>query len=510
MADLGRGENERWVGVFLDVPGNWWKREKQDDLFVRLPGVEQIVGSGVGRAWAVFVRPIDQHSDDANALKLPTACVLVGPGERRLVRAATLHGYSRCRIVAARRFVPVPELPGGVEEGGLIEPTEEDLPSPSRADVLSARPCSEPFVVGAETRCVLIQLARPEVDGAETWRWSRQMDPAPVLDVPQNDVHVTFTGDGPIAMVRATLDDAPDADEEESTAEAAWERVQEEMEDRFDVLDRMTGPSMDWFGYAAPDVLRPRLTTEEEAALPRRVVRAVPVFDIAERGIDISCSPELCSAEDVAELNWGLVNGRTTVLRDWSEVSVIRERIAERSDLYDSHPELNPFRDLPDVRPPWNAVVRYEPEEDYRGMYFLGRVGAPIKKEWQLRVSEDDLAAFVACLGIGTLHAMREGVLPIEAGQWSIGSPSLWWLEGKVPHDIIEVIYDVHDGFETVMTEPGTDDRPSQWRAATAEEQQASIADLLSRLEKALARLENPLWWLPEPSSQELAWWERL
>jgi hypothetical protein len=68
MAEIGRGENERWVGVFLDLPGDWWKREKQDDLFVRLPGVEQIVGSGVGRAWAVFVRPIDQHSDDANAL----------------------------------------------------------------------------------------------------------------------------------------------------------------------------------------------------------------------------------------------------------------------------------------------------------------------------------------------------------------------------------------------------------------------------------------------------------
>jgi hypothetical protein len=336
------------------------------------------------------------------------------------------------------------------------------------------------------------------------------MDPAPVLDVPQNDVHVTFTGDGPIAMVRATLEDAPDAGEEESMAEAGWQRVREEMEDRFDVLDRTNGPTMDWFGYGAPDAPRPRLTTEEEAALPHRVVRAVSVFNIAERGIDIPGSPELCSAEDVAELNWGLVNGRTSVLRDWSEVSVIRERIAERSNLYENHPELNPFRDLPEVGPPWNAVLRYKPKEDYCEMYFLGRVGAPIKKEWQLRVSEDDLAAFVACLGIGTLHAMREGVLPIEAGQWSIGSPSLWWLEGKVPHDIIEVIYEVHDGFETATTEPGTDDRPSHWRAATAEEQQASVADLLSRLERALARLENPLWSLPEPSSQELAWWERL
>ena len=103
-------------------------------------------------------------------------------------------------------------------------------------------------MVGAETRSVLIQLARHEGNGAETWRWSRQMDPAPVLDVLQNDVHVTFTGDGPIAMVRATLEDAPDAGEEESMAEADWQRVREEMEDRFDVLDRTNGPTMDWFG----------------------------------------------------------------------------------------------------------------------------------------------------------------------------------------------------------------------------------------------------------------------
>lgn len=38
-------------------------------------------------------------------------------------------------------------------------------------------------------------------------------------------------------------------------------------------------------------------------------------------------------------------------------------------------------------------------------------------------VRKDGRNAFLACLGLGTLYAIRQGVLPAEAGIWSLGRP---------------------------------------------------------------------------------------
>lgn len=44
----------------------------------------------------------------------------------------------------------------------------------------------------------------------------------------------------------------------------------------------------------------------------------------------------------------------------------------------------------------------------------------------RLEIAETDREAFVLCLALGTLEAMRGGVWPMEAGIWSLGRPAFW------------------------------------------------------------------------------------
>ncbi len=44
----------------------------------------------------------------------------------------------------------------------------------------------------------------------------------------------------------------------------------------------------------------------------------------------------------------------------------------------------------------------------------------------QLIVAEKHLSAFIACLAMGTLHSIRAGALPPQAGIWTLGLPSAW------------------------------------------------------------------------------------
>ena len=43
-----------------------------------------------------------------------------------------------------------------------------------------------------------------------------------------------------------------------------------------------------------------------------------------------------------------------------------------------------------------------------------------------LEVAQADREAFVLCLALGTLEAMRSGAWPLEAGIWSLGRPAFW------------------------------------------------------------------------------------
>lgn len=43
-----------------------------------------------------------------------------------------------------------------------------------------------------------------------------------------------------------------------------------------------------------------------------------------------------------------------------------------------------------------------------------------------MEVAIADREAFVLCLALGTLEAMRGGAWPLEAGVWSLGRPAFW------------------------------------------------------------------------------------
>lgn len=43
-----------------------------------------------------------------------------------------------------------------------------------------------------------------------------------------------------------------------------------------------------------------------------------------------------------------------------------------------------------------------------------------------LEVAKDVQEAFVLCLTLGTLEAMRRGALSLEAGIWTLGRPVFW------------------------------------------------------------------------------------
>lgn len=60
----------------------------------------------------------------------------------------------------------------------------------------------------------------------------------------------------------------------------------------------------------------------------------------------------------------------------------------------------------------------------------------------QLHVLNDDLSSVLACLGIGLLWTIRQGVIPPESGIWTLARPQTWVpLQDVelVPQEIIDV-----------------------------------------------------------------------
>ena len=101
----------------------------------------------------------------------------------------------------------------------------------------------------------------------------------------------------------------------------------------------------------------------------------------------------------------------------------------------------------------------------------------------RLLIPEESLAAFLACLGIGTLQAIRTGALRPEAGTWTLGPPRVWGplvSRSAVPREIIEV-------FQTC-------DELAAMRQLLPETFDAEVGKLIERLERQLARIEDPVW----------------
>jgi hypothetical protein len=101
-----------------------------------------------------------------------------------------------------------------------------------------------------------------------------------------------------------------------------------------------------------------------------------------------------------------------------------------------------------------------------------------------LYIRENDKAPFLACLGIGTLYAIREGVLPASAGIWTLGPPPLWKpLEGQpgAMADIVEVF--------------SMADELSAIQKLLPDKFEATVDELIDRLKAVLAST-GQLYWL--------------
>ena len=48
------------------------------------------------------------------------------------------------------------------------------------------------------------------------------------------------------------------------------------------------------------------------------------------------------------------------------------------------------------------------------------------EKTMNLEIASTSCDAFVMCLALGTLEAMRSGTWPLEAGIWTLGRPVFW------------------------------------------------------------------------------------
>ena len=59
---------------------------------------------------------------------------------------------------------------------------------------------------------------------------------------------------------------------------------------------------------------------------------------------------------------------------------------------------------------------------------------------YHLEVAQADREAFVLCLTLGTLEAMRVGAWPLEAGIWTLGRPVFWQSLAEVDDTVVEVL----------------------------------------------------------------------
>src|SRR5205823_1215954 len=101
----------------------------------------------------------------------------------------------------------------------------------------------------------------------------------------------------------------------------------------------------------------------------------------------------------------------------------------------------------------------------------------------RIEVSEKDLPAFLACLGIGTLKAIQSGLIPTQAGIWSLAAPVVHTPDlfaSPVAQRIFEVLAECDELGAIKKLMPDRFD--------------ATVASLIEKLESELAEIEDPIW----------------
>jgi hypothetical protein len=108
----------------------------------------------------------------------------------------------------------------------------------------------------------------------------------------------------------------------------------------------------------------------------------------------------------------------------------------------------------------------------------------------QLKVSDDYLPAFLACLGIGTLQAIREHVVLAEVGIWTLAPPKMWEPlldKSNVPDEIINIFKQCDELYVFQEYIPDQFD--------------STVSNLIDRLKLILSNLDEQAWdieWVTE------------
>jgi hypothetical protein len=101
----------------------------------------------------------------------------------------------------------------------------------------------------------------------------------------------------------------------------------------------------------------------------------------------------------------------------------------------------------------------------------------------RLQIGDDQLASFLACLGLGTLYAIRDGAIPARTGIWTLAPPRTWRAleeNPSVPAEIVAVFqhFDELDVLQRHYPQ-GFD---------------LLCAELIARLEAVLSEIEDPVY----------------
>ena len=96
--------------------------------------------------------------------------------------------------------------------------------------------------------------------------------------------------------------------------------------------------------------------------------------------------------------------------------------------------------------------------------------------------------SFLACLGIGTLQAIRDGTLPADVGIWSLSAPQFCEelsANPSIPQEIVEVFQ--------------MSDELSALKELAPDKFSGEVEKLIHKLYTVLATIEEPAWRLQWP-----------
>jgi hypothetical protein len=100
-----------------------------------------------------------------------------------------------------------------------------------------------------------------------------------------------------------------------------------------------------------------------------------------------------------------------------------------------------------------------------------------------LLVAKGQLDAFVICLAIGTLQAIRSKTIPAEAGIWTLGPPRFW--KPLAEHALIS---------QGVLEVLQTCDELSAVEILRPDQFEDVVTELLNKLTTELKKVDDPVW----------------